>query len=253
MRVSDDWKPVEVTRPRGGGSIVLVCEHASPVIPAEFEGLGLSPEAAESHAAWDIGALQVAQTLSAGLDAPLVAGGISRLVYDLNRPLEAHDAIPERSEIYPVPGNVGLTEAQRKARFDAIHEPFHAALAEVLDGRETAAIVTIHSFTPVYRGVTREVELGFLFHEDSRMADSALVAERMQGRYRAALNEPYGPDDGVTYTLKKHGEARGIPALMLEIRNDLVATRDTARAMAAHLFPAIEAGLAAVTPQKVRP
>ena len=250
MRVQGSWTPVEMTRANGRGPIVLVCEHASPVIPPQFDGLGLNPEAAGSHAAWDIGALQVAQALSAALDAPLVAGGISRLVYDLNRPLEARDAIPERSEVYAVPGNCGLSEAERQARFEQIHEPFHAALAEVLDGRETAALVTIHSFTPIYRGVPRDVEIGYLFHENSAMADAALLAERMQGRYRAALNAPYGPQDGVTYTLKKHGEARGIPSLMIEVRNDLVATRDTARAMAAHLFPSIEAGLEAVATPK---
>lgn len=250
MDLTEGWTPVEVTRASGRGPVVLVCEHASPLIPPAFEGLGLSQEAARSHAAWDIGALHVAQALSAALDAPLVAGGVSRLIYDLNRPLEAHDAIPERSEIFDVPGNAGLDEAARRARFEAIHEPFHAALAGVLDGRETAALVTIHSFTPVYRGVRREVELGYLFHENGAMADAALLAERMQGRYRAALNQPYGPGDGVTYTLAKHGEARGLPSLMIEIRNDLVASRDTARAMAAHLFGAIEAGLEATAPSQ---
>ncbi|QDC11538.1 N-formylglutamate amidohydrolase [Oceanicola sp. D3] len=223
-----------------------MCEHASRDFPQPWGDLGLSPEAAESHAAWDIGALDVSRALAALLDSPLVSACASRLVYDLNRPLEADDAIPVQSEIYEVPGNAGLSPQERALRHRALHDPFHDRLAEVLDSRQRDALVTIHSFTPVYRGKRREVELGFLYHEDSRMAEAALEVEQAKGSYRAALNEPYAASDGVTYTLRKHGEARGLPSLMIEIRNDLIDTEARARDMAVHLMPALAAAIAAV-------
>lgn len=65
--------------------------------------------AAEEHIAWDIGALALAEELSRRLDAPLLAAGYSRLLIDLNRPLEAPDSIPPHSEVYPVPGNRELS------------------------------------------------------------------------------------------------------------------------------------------------
>lgn len=246
MKVAESWEPVEVTRAEGRGPVVLVCEHASRAFPQPWGDLGLSAEAAESHAAWDIGALDVARALAALLDSPLVSARASRLIYDLNRPLEAPDAIPAQSELYTVPGNAGLSAEERRQRHAALHDPFHGTLAEVIAGRESDALVTIHSFTPVYRGVKRDVELGFLYHSDDRMAEAALAVERAKGTYRAALNEPYAASDGVTYTLRKHGDANGLPSLMIEIRNDLIDTEARARDMAVHLMPALAAAIAAV-------
>ncbi|WP_244437598.1 N-formylglutamate amidohydrolase [Roseivivax isoporae] len=245
----DGWTAVEVMRGGATGSgPVLVCEHAAHAIPADLGDLGLSPEARHSHAAWDIGARDVARALSDLMEAPLVAGTLSRLVYDCNRPPEAPDAIPVRSEVHEIPGNRDLDAASRAARVARVHDPFHAAVEEVLSGRAATALITVHSFTPVFHGARREVELGFLFHADGALAQAALAAEQAAGRYRAALNEPYAASDGVTYTLARHGEGRGLPALMIEIRNDLIDTPARAQAMAAHLAPGLAAALAALSP-----
>ncbi|ETW11652.1 N-formylglutamate amidohydrolase [Roseivivax marinus] len=238
------WTSVEVLNDGGTAPVALICEHAAHAIPDELEELGLGPEARHSHAAWDIGARDVAVALSELMDAPLVAGTISRLVYDCNRPPEAPDAIPARSEVFDIPGNRDLQGRDRARRVAEVHDPFHAEAARVAAGR--AALVTVHSFTPVYHGKPREVEIGYLCHRDARLADAALAAERGAGRYRAALNEPYAPSDGVTYTLKRHGEDHGRPALMIEVRNDLIATGPQARAMAEHLHPILRAALAEV-------
>lgn len=242
-----DQPAVEIVRPQGQGAVVLVCEHASRFMPAEYENLGLADDALASHAAWDIGARDVALALSDLFDAPLVAGGVSRLIYDLNRPLEAPSSIPERSEIFDIPGNISLSEDARRARFATYHEPFHAALAEVLDARDGRALVTVHSFTPVYNGERRDVEIGFLHDASDTFAHAALSAEVARGRYRAALNEPYAATDGVTYTLAKHGEARGLPTLMIEIRNDLIGTPETAKAMAEHLHKTLSTAIATLS------
>ena len=243
-----DWTSAQVVNPRGQGAWSLVCEHASRQIPTDLYGLGLSEAARLSHAAWDIGALDVAQAMSKILDAPLVAGGISRLVYDCNRPLTAADSIPVRSEVYDIPGNAGLTDTQKSERYDLVHTPFHDAIEQVLDGQNSPVLVTIHSFTPIYNGVKRDVELGFLYHRNPVAAQRVLEVEQAKGRFRVALNEPYAASDGVTYTLAKHGEARGLHAIMLEIRNDLIDTPVKAQEMAWHLCQTLTQAFSA--PQK---
>lgn len=236
----DDWTAVEVLHGTGQGPFVLVCEHAARHIPADLNDLGLQDPARSAHIAWDIGALDVAREMSALLDAPLVAGRISRLVYDCNRPPTAPDCIPARSEVFDIPGNAALDDQARLLRHDSVHLPFRATLERVIETQmercdSTPILVTVHSFTSVYNGVPRAVEIGFLCHGDATLAEAALAVEQQIGRHHADLNEPYGPQDGVTYTLATQGEARGLPSVMLEVRNDLIDTPGSAQKMAQHL------------------
>jgi predicted N-formylglutamate amidohydrolase len=216
-----------VERPEAAANIVLVCEHASRELPMRLGDLGLNAEALESHIAWDIGALAVARLLSQSLDATLVAQAYSRLVYDCNRPPESPAAIPEKSEIYIVPGNTGLTGSARRARVEALYDPFHSVLESILDRRAAtgrpSVLVTIHSFTPVYFGESRDGRLGILHDSDSAFADAMLDAAAAEDADLARRNYPYSAADGVTHTLQRHAIARGIPNVMLEIRNDLIA------------------------------
>lgn len=212
---------VEVIGPVGPAQLVFVCEHASCHIPDAFGGLGLTGAALNSHIAWDPGALELAKRLAARFSSPLVAGGLSRLLYDCNRPPEAPDAIPARSEIYEVPGNHAITAEHRTARVDQIYRPFEAALGDVLAATQPVAMVTVHSFTPVYHGAPREVEIGVLHDDDTRLADAMLT--HLQGcDHICRCNEPYGAQDGVTHTLRHHALPRGLANVMLEIRNDLI-------------------------------
>lgn len=235
--LAEDERPAaHVLNPGGGGGVVLVCEHASRFIPAALNGLGLDAEARESHAAWDIGALDLARALSRELDAPLVASRISRLVYDCNRPPDAPDAMPARSERFAVPGNMGLTPADRVARVREVYEPFSALLSETLDRCATAPVlVTVHSFTPVYLGRRREVQIGILHDSDSRLADAMLAGAARHTRLRVGRNAPYGPEDGVTWTLRRHGLERGLLNVMIELRNDLLGSAAACGEMATML------------------
>ena len=81
--------------------------------------------------------------------------------------------------------------------------------------------MTVHSFTPVYFGAKRDVEIGILHDEDTRLAD-ALLEELAGAPHKVERNQPYGPQDGVTHSLKRHAISRGIANVMLEIRNDLL-------------------------------
>ena len=217
---------VAVVNPDGGGPLVLVCEHASNHIPARYGGLGLAEADRDSHAAWDPGALGVARALSARHDAPLVAGAVSRLVYDCNRPPDAASAMPARSERIEVPGNRNLSPDARAERELSVYRPFCAAVARILDARRAARVgtvlVTIHSFTPVFNGQPRAVEIGLLHDQDTRLADLMLQNAPALPHRQIARNAPYGPQDGVTHSLRLHGLARALPNVMIEIRNDLL-------------------------------
>ncbi|WP_208990669.1 N-formylglutamate amidohydrolase [Pseudovibrio sp. Tun.PSC04-5.I4] len=238
---------VETINTGGSAPIVLVCEHASKTIPASLDGLGLSRKAAESHAAWDPGALAVALLLSKQLDAPLVAQRISRLVYDCNRPPEAPSAMPEKSEIYDVPGNVCLSDEQRLTRTEQYYRPFQRAVRKALDGKLAASqspiMVTVHSFTPVYNGKQRDVELGILHDDDTRFADALLAVLEGNTDFNVQRNEPYGPEDGVTHTLVCQAQSRGILNVMIELRNDLIAKVEGQEKLAKLLGDAILHGL----------
>lgn len=234
-----------LVNPAGGSPLLLVCEHASCRIPEEFEQLGLSAELQSSHIAWDPGALQVARHLSVSMNARLVTSTVSRLVYDCNRPPEAPDAVPVRSERFDIPGNIGLSARQKADRARLYYEPFRDLLAEALL-RQPKAMATVHSFTPVYNGKNRDVEIGILHGSDRRLADQMLDTAGDHTELRVRRNEPYGEEDGVMHTLNVHAVGRGLLNVMLEIRNDLIASAQQQREIASMLTGWLSAALAAL-------
>lgn len=175
----DDEGLPAIYNPGGTHGIVLICEHASAFVPDVLRGLGLSQKARESHAAWDRGAFETARRLADLLDAKLVHATVSRLVYDCNRPPDAPDAIPERSEVYDIPGNADLSVAETEFRVANYYRPFETLVEQTLaHHNRTPIVVTVHSFTPVYHGQHRPVEIGILHDEDARLADALLdIAE----------------------------------------------------------------------------
>jgi len=230
---------------QGQAPVVLVCEHASNRFPTSYQALGLNDAARQSHAAWDPGAQAVAETLAMMLDARLVESTVSRLVYDCNRPPEDQSAMPARSELFDIPGNRDLGAAERARRVRMVYEPFRDLLAETLRTPPTPrALITIHSFTPVYMGDPRDVEIGVLHDRDSRVADAMMATAPAHTRLRVERNAPYGPADGVTHTLKEHGLKNDLLNIMLEIRNDLIKTPEAQREMAAMLAHWLAAALA---------
>ena len=235
----EEGEPVGVELAGGKGPFVIVCEHASSTLPRSMGDMGLSDEVRLSHIAWDPGALAVARLLSAQFDSPLVFQKFSRLVYDCNRPPESPAAMPMKSEIHTVPANENVDGADRLARTQALYRPFHAAISALIDQRTCAglatSLITVHSFTPVYFGKPRSVEVGILHDADARFADGMLAAAASDHRYDVRRNEPYGPADGVTHSLILHGISRGIPNVMIEVRNDLIADQAGQGVMAGYL------------------
>jgi predicted N-formylglutamate amidohydrolase len=219
---------VAVDNRDGTGSFVIVCDHASNRIPREFGGLGLEASDLSRHIAWDPGALGVGKRMSANLNAPLIRSTASRLLIDCNRPLDAPDLIVELSEIYGIPANKNLTPAQRQERIERFYSPFHGAVGAVVQSRiavgQQLGVLAIHSFNPIYRGVQRPWEIGIIHDEDKAWALGMVDMIRAETGYHVGVNEPYSPDDRVYHTLKLHARSRGLPAVMIEVRNDEIST-----------------------------
>jgi predicted N-formylglutamate amidohydrolase len=227
MLEADEPDPVMVVRERGASVIMIACDHAGRRLPRRLGTLGLTEPDLSRHIAWDIGAWGVSLKLAAALDACTIGQTYSRLAIDCNRQPSVPSSIPEISESTTIPGNLGLTDADREARRVAIHQPYHEALAETLAERRAAGrptmLLAMHSFTPVYKGVARPWHAGVLFNRDDRIGRVMLELLSAEPGLVVGENEPYAVSDATDYTIPVHAEPHGTPYLELEVRQDLIA------------------------------
>lgn len=219
--------PVRLLRPNGGSDFVLTADHAGRAIPRRLGTLGVDETERGRHIAWDIGIARVTERLSAMLDAPAVLQHYSRLVIDCNRQPEVDSSIPAVSELSRIPGNENLSAAEREARRREIFAPYHECIAALLAQRATAGkrtiVVAMHSFTPVFKGESRAVEIGVLYNRDARLAHIMLELLRREPGLAVGENAPYAVTDITDYTVPVHAEPRGLPHVEIEIRQDLIA------------------------------
>ena len=221
--------PVALENEAGDSVFFLTCDHAGRNIPRQLDGLGLPEHETLRHIAWDIGIGAVGRQLSQLLDAAVILQSYSRLVIDCNRDPNVASSIPEISETTEIPGNHGLDEAARAARVEAIFRPYHDGLAAALDRRaaegRASVLAALHSFTPVFKGVSRPWHVAVLFNRDSRLAHPLAELLRAEGAFFVGENEPYAVSDVTDYTVPVHGERRGLPHVEIEIRQDLITER----------------------------
>jgi predicted N-formylglutamate amidohydrolase len=235
----EDPPSYRVQRAGGRSPFVLTCDHAGNTLPRCLGNLGLSESELASHIAWDLGIAGLGKKLAQRLDAFLITQTYSRLVIDVNRPIESPESIVTRSERSFVPGNRGLSSDQARARATAIFWPYHQRLARELDRRrelgQPSILVTLHSFTPVFMDVPRTLDAGVLYGRDTRLGHSLLARLRAEPDLSVGDNEPYAVSDDTDYTLLVHGEQRGIPHVELEIRQDLLEDEAAQHSWAARL------------------
>jgi predicted N-formylglutamate amidohydrolase len=242
--------PAAATLRRGNGAspFVIVCDHAGKHVPAALHDLGLPQSELSRHIGWDIGAAGVSEALGAALDAATMLQTYSRLVIDCNRPPGHATSIPAISDRTPIPGNAGLTVADRAAREAEIFQPYQAMIAALLDARAAAGqasvLIAMHSFTPVYQGTVRPMHAGMLFDRDPRLGLALGRLLRRDQRLIVADNEPYALDQVTDYTVPVHGEQRGLICLEIEIRQDLIAEDGGQADWAARLAEALPPALA---------
>lgn len=238
--ISDaDPRPAGFLNCQGSSTFLLTGDHAGNLIPPALAGLGLAPEILSLHIAIDIGVMQLGQLLSETLDAPFVFQRYSRLVIDCNRDPARADAIPAVSDGIAVPGNQTLSSAARKLRVAEILTPYQAAIAALLSWRRSAgqptALVALHSFTPVMDGVARPWDIGVLYDGgDTRFALALLSGLRRRTDIIVGDNAPYQMDE-TDYSVPLHAYGQHIPYVEIEVRQDLLATAEGQKRIAAIL------------------
>jgi predicted N-formylglutamate amidohydrolase len=225
------------------GGIVCTADHASNHVPADIT-LGIPTRLLHEHIAVDIGTEAIAERLARDHAIPAHIAAVSRLVCDLNREETAPGLMPEASDGHPIPGNVG---ADREARLNRFHLPYHTALADWLAASEPALILSLHSFTPRLEtsDAARPWQVGVLYNTDDRAARIAIPLLAAEGLH-VGDNLPYSGRD-LNYTMNRHAEGAGRPYLGVELRQDLTATpADQARwaAMLADIAQRVASALA---------
>jgi predicted N-formylglutamate amidohydrolase len=235
------FSPVEIIAgPLDGGALVI-CDHASNAIPPGYGTLGLPREALERHIAFDIGAADVTRALAGRLAVPAALSTYSRLVIDPNRGADDPTLVMRYSDGAIVPRNARADAGEIARRRELYWAPYRETIAATVEAmmaaREPPALVSIHSFTPIWRGTARRWKVGVLWDRDDRIARpliEALIAEPDLRSEDIGDNEPY---DGALAgdTIDAVATSRGLANALIEIRQDLIAEREGALGWAERL------------------
>ena len=240
---------------RGRRDLLFLCDHASRALPPELGSLGLPQDAFDTHIACDIGAGEVARALATAFGAPAILARWSRLLVDLNRGPDDPTVVMRLSDGRIVPGNRHLDAAQIAGRIARYHAPYHAAIEEwVAAARAEGSVptlISIHSFTPVWRGKPRPWHLGILWNRDGRLAKPLMERLSREKDIVFGSNEPYA-GELENDTLYRHAKMNGLPHVLIEIRQDLIGTAEGAARWAARLAPILMDALHAMGEPKLR-
>ena len=216
--MSAAWRELGAAR---AGGILLIADHASNAVPADID-LGIAPALLDDHIAVDIGVASVAEQLVklGAIDCGIL-GGMSRLVIDLNREVDHPGLIPDSSDGHVIPGNANLSADERRDRIACLYDPYHARIDAVIAAAAPAMILSLHSFTPRLASRPDEArpwDIGILYNQDERLAAAAITALSADG-WLVGDQLPYS-GKLLNATMNRHAEARGIPYVGVEMRQD---------------------------------
>lgn len=216
--MSAAWRELGAAR---AGGILLIADHASNAVPADID-LGIAPSLLDDHIAVDIGVANVAEQLVklGAIDCGIL-GGMSRLVIDLNREIDHPGLIPGNSDGHVIPGNANLSANERRDRIGRFYDPYHARIDAVIAAAPPAMILSLHSFTPRLASRPDEVrpwDIGILYNQDERLAATAIAALSAEG-WHVGDQLPYS-GKLLNATMNRHAEARAIPYVGVEMRQD---------------------------------
>lgn len=223
---------------RADAGLILLCDHAENTLPERYGTLGLASSELQRHIAYDIGAAAVVEELAHLLGVPAVLSRFSRLLIDPNRGLDDPTLIMRLSDGAIIPGNRHLDAAERADRVAQWYEPYHRAITAVIDAAHAhhphPALLSVHSFTEVWRGNIRPWQVGILWDADDRLAIPLIDRFVAEGDLLVGDNEPYtGKMTGDC--MWQHGTQRGLPHAIIEIRQDLIRKPEGQREWAARV------------------
>lgn len=229
--------------PGAGGPLLLTCEHASARVPSPLAAGPQDEPWLGTHWAVDLGAARVTRELARITASPALLARFSRLVCDANRAPDAEDLIVTRVEGHALSFNRGLDPAQRQQRLARWYEPYHQAVDQELlhwpgPGRGPT-LLSVHSFTPVFNGQQRPMELGVLFDHGHPALAARLLQQLKAAGFSTVANEPYSGYEGLIHSAWRHGRKHRVPYLELEIRQDLINTAASAERLARQVAAAL--------------
>lgn len=233
----DEFVAVEHCVGRLDAGVLLICDHAANHLPPAYGSLGLAPEDLARHIAFDIGAAEITRRLSERLEAPAVLARFSRLLIDPNRGEDDPTLVMRLSDGRVIPGNAQADRSEIETRRRHYWRPYRDAIGEMIEAMSAKgplpAVISLHSFTPVWRGVPRQWQVAALWDADPRLAAPLISALAGLGLC-VGDNEPY---DGALRgdTLYDQVTRRGLAGVLIETRQDLVDTAEKARGFADRL------------------
>lgn len=222
--------------------IVLICEHANNRIPAAWNNLGLPEAFLDTHYGFDLGSKALTLEIARILGATAILSGYSRLFLDYNR--KSHDPACIRPDMggIPIPRNLGVDDEERRLRERIAREPVERAIEDWVEGckSKAKAVISIHSFSPVWELAYRTCEIGVMWRADDRLSRRLIQSIGDTGTLRVEDNMPYSFKAGDWFTLDRHGIGIGVPNAYIEVRNNLIADEQSLGRVARALSKAIE-------------
>lgn len=212
---------LEIVAGHADAKVLVTCEHASQRMPAGWSWPDRDRRLVDTHWAYDLGAVEIARDFAAAFDAVAILSRFTRLLVDPNRPEDSPTLFRAQAEGEPVELNTTwLDDAERQRRIETLLRPYHAAIDRELSASRAPLLVAMHTFTPVYEGQARDLEVGVLFDRDEALAER--VAESLVRRgLKTELNEPYSGKDGLMYAVDRHARVHHREAVEFEVRQDL--------------------------------
>lgn len=231
------YKPYTLNKVENS-NIILLCDHASQYIPSEYKDLGISEKLLNEHISYDIGAANLTAKISEIIRSNSLLSHFSRLLIDPNRGIDDPTLIMKFADQFIIPGNISLTSNQIEQRIESFYKPYHNQITSMINNliskNEVPILISIHSFTRNFRSDIRPWEISVLWDTDDRISTPMLSILRRDNKYVIGDNEPYkGYLKGDT--LHTHGTSRGIPHVLIEVRNDLIASNDGQKNIAKYL------------------
>ena len=153
--------------------ILLTCEHAVNTIPNDFQpAYAAHHNLLNTHRGYDLGEQDIARHLTQHLHMPYLDADVSRLLIDYNRSLSNRHCLSFISKAFDAPTKEKLAHTYylpyRQRVFDTLESLIKASSEPILH-------LAIHSFTPVFKEITRTADLGFLY-DPSRPLEKQIAA-----------------------------------------------------------------------------
>jgi len=231
MRFNYSYKPYSIYNQNEHSKIILLCDHASKIIPKKYKNLGLSQKNINRHIGWDIGALKLAKRIAKKTSSTLIHSGYSRLLVDCNRSLKSKDAFIKKSEDTIIPGNIGINKNEKIVRANKYYFPYHNQIQKIIEKnlkkKIIPIIVSIHSFTPIYKNKSRPWHIGLLFLNDKRLTSLFSIEIKKNKKLVLGLNQPYKMRLEGDFTIPFFAEINGLPYVLIEVRQDLLIKKET--------------------------